>query len=225
MAKNDKLSTKMQKRQKVKEIVFLLNKEHGNPKIALNYRTPFQLLVAVILSAQCTDKRVNEVTKKLFKKYKKVTDYAGADVLELEKSIRSTGFFRNKARNIIESAKIIVGKFGSKVPNTMEELVTLPGVARKTANIVLSEAFGKNEGVAVDTHVKRLSQRLGLSENSNPDKIEKDLMEITSRQDYGKLSNLLIAHGRMICSARNPKCGICILNKDCPSAFVFSKKR
>jgi endonuclease-3 len=180
--------------------------------------------VAVILSAQCADKRVNEVTKELFKKYKKVADYAGADILEFEKNIRSTGFFRNKARNIIESAKIIVGKFNSKVPNTMEELITLPGVARKTANVVLSEAFGKNEGLAVDTHVKRLSQRLGLSENSNPDKIEKDLMEITSRQDYGKLSNLLIAHGRIICSARNPKCGICILNKDCPSAFVFSKK-
>ena len=210
-----------EKKQKVKKIIILLNKKYKNPKTALNYKTSHELLVATMLSAQCTDKRVNEVTKDLFKKYKKAKDYAQVSAEEFEKDIRTTGFFRNKAKNIVASSKIIVEKFRSRTPNTMEKLVMLPGVARKTANIVLSEVFGKNEGIAVDTHVRRLSQRLGLSENSSPEKIEKDLMEITEKKNWGKMSNLLISHGRTMCSARNPKCSSCVLNKDCPSAFSF----
>lgn len=212
-----------EKKQRIKKIITLLSKKYKNPKTALNYKTPHQLLVATMLSAQCTDKRVNEITKDLFKKYKRAKDYAKTGAEEFERDIRTTGFFRNKAKNIIESSKIIVGKFRGRVPDAMEKLITLPGVARKTANVVLAEVFGKNEGIAVDTHVMRLSQRLGLSFNSNPEKIEKDLMEITEKKNWGKLSNLLISHGRTICSARNPKCGACVLNKDCPSAFNFEK--
>lgn len=210
-----------EKKQKVKKIIILLNKKYKNPKTALNYKTSHELLVATMLSAQCTDKRVNEVTKDLFKKYKKAKDYAQVSAEEFEKDIRTTGFFRNKAKNIIASSKIIVEKFHSRVPDDMEKLIMLPGVARKTANVVLLEVFGKNEGIAVDTHVRRLSQRLGLSENSNPEKIEKDLMEITEKKNWGKMSNLLISHGRTMCSARSPKCSSCVLNKDCPSAFSF----
>ncbi|MDF1498320.1 MAG: endonuclease III [Patescibacteria group bacterium] len=210
-----------EKKQRVKKIIALLNRKYKNPKTALNYKTPHELLVATILSAQCTDKRVNTVTQELFRKYKKTKDYANVSSEEFEKDIRTTGFYRNKAKNIIEASKIIVEKFRSRVPDTMEKLITLPGVARKTANIVLSEAFGKNEGIAVDTHVRRLSQRLGLSLNSNPDKIEKDLMDITEKKNLSRISNLLISHGRTICSARSPKCRSCVLNKDCPSAFSF----
>ena len=210
-------------KKRIKKIINLLNKKYKNPKTALHYKTNHQLLVATILSAQCTDKRVNEVTKDLFKKYKKVSDYAKISASEFEKEIRTTGFFRNKAKNIVEASKIIVEKFHSRIPDNMKKLILLPGVARKTANVVLSEAFDKNEGIAVDTHVRRLSQRLRLSPNSNPDKIEKDLMESTDQKDWGKLSNLLISHGRTICNARNPKCSACVLNKDCPSAFSFNK--
>lgn len=209
--------------QQAGKIMTLLDKIYKNPKTALNYKTPHELLAATILSAQCTDKRVNLVTKELFKKYKNVSDYAKADVIEFEKDIRSTGFFRNKAKNIINGAKIIVEKFGSNVPDTMEELITLPGVARKTANIVLTEAYGKVEGIAVDTHVRRLALRLGLTKNSNPDKVETDLLKITPKKDWGKVSNLLILHGRNVCTARNPNCKGCVLNKICPSAFSFEK--
>lgn len=209
--------------QQAGKIIALLDKIYKNPKTALNYKTPHELLAATILSAQCTDKRVNLVTKELFKKYKNVSDYAKTDVIEFEKDIRSTGFFRNKAKNIINGAKIIVEKFGSNVPDTMEELITLPGVARKTANIVLTEAYGKVEGIAVDTHVRRLALRLGLTKNSNPDKVETDLLKITPKKDWGKVSNLLILHGRNVCTARNPNCKGCVLNKICPSAFSFEK--
>jgi len=208
---------------KIKKIIVYLSGEYKDPRTALNFKTPHELLVATILSAQSTDKRINIVTKDLFKKYKNVSDFANAKQEELERDIRSTGFFRNKAKSVIGSAKMIVEKFGSKVPHKMEELITLPGVARKTANVVLFNAFGKNEGIAVDTHVMRLSQRLGLSKNSNPAKIEADLMKITPRDDWGKISNLLILYGRNICSARNPKCKKCVLNKICPSAFSFDK--
>ncbi|MBW6441135.1 endonuclease III [Patescibacteria group bacterium] len=210
-----------EKKQVVKKIILLLNQKYKNPKTALKYGTAHELLVATILSAQCTDKRVNVITKDLFKKYKKTKDYANVSSEEFEKDIRTTGFFHNKAKNIVEASKVIVEKFRSRVPDSMEKLITLPGVARKTANVVLAEAFGKNEGIAVDTHVRRLSQRLGLSLNSNPDKIEKDLIDITEKKQWGKLSNLLISHGREICTARNPKCSSCVLNKDCPSAFSF----
>ncbi len=209
--------------QQAGKIITLLDKIYKNPKTALNYKTPHQLLAATILSAQCTDKRVNLVTKDLFKKYKNVSDYARADISEFEKDIRSTGFYRNKAKSIINSAKIIVEKFGSKVPDTMEKLITLPGVARKTANIVLTEAYGKVEGIAVDTHVRRLALRLGLTKNSNPDKVEADLLKITPEKDWEKVSNLLITHGRLVCAARNPKCKECVLSKICPSAFSFEK--
>lgn len=206
---------------KIKKIISNLSGEYKKPRTALNFKTPHELLVATILSAQSTDKRINIVTKDLFRKYKNVSDFANAKQEELERDIRSTGFFRNKAKGVIGSAKVIVEKFGFKVPEKVEELITLPGVARKTANVVLYNAFGKNEGIAVDTHVIRLSHRLGLSKNAKPEKIEADLMKITSQNDWGKLSNLLILHGRNICSARNPNCKNCVLNKICPSAFSF----
>ncbi|PVX24639.1 MAG: endonuclease III [Candidatus Bathyarchaeum sp.] len=207
------------KKATVLKIIEILDKEYPKASTALHFSSPLEILVATILSAQCTDKRVNIVTKSLFKKYKTAQDYANADLAELEQDIRSTGFYRNKAKNIKNSGKLLVEKFDSKVPETMEELLELPGVARKTANIVLSNAYGVIVGIAVDTHVRRLSQRLGLSENSNPDKIEADLMEVVSKKDWKHITNLLISHGRAVCNARKPKCDICVLNKLCPSAF------
>lgn len=209
------------KEQIIREIISLLRKDYPNPKTALNFSTPHELLVATILSAQATDKRVNIVTADLFKKYKDAEDFANAGWEDLDQDIRSINFHGNKAKNIIAASKMIVEKFGGKVPDTMEELIILPGVARKTANVVLFEAFHKNEGIAVDTHVIRLSGRLGISKNSDPKKIEKDLMADAPQEDWGNLSDLLILHGRNVCIARNPKCGICRLNKVCPSAFKF----
>ena len=203
------------------QIIELLEKEHPDAKIALNFSNPLELLVATILSAQCTDERVNIVTKNLFKKYTKAEDYAEADLKELEQDIRSTGFYHNKARNIKKAAGLLVEKFNSKVPGTMEELLELPGVARKTANIVIFNAYGVIAGVAVDTHVRRLSQRLGLSENEDPNKIEKDLMIIVPKECWMRITDLLIFHGRRICPAKKPKCGACVLNKICPSASTF----
>ncbi len=185
---------------------------------ALSHRTPMQLLVATILSAQCTDVRVNVVTKDLFKRYRTVKAFAEVSQAELEKAIHSTGFFRNKARNIRGAAAKILSDFGGKVPETMDELLTLPGVARKTANCVLGNAFGKNEGVVVDTHVKRLAGRLGLSKQKTPEKIERDLMPLFPQDDWALLSHLLIFHGRSFCPARKPNCPDCPLNDLCPSA-------
>lgn len=207
--------------EKVNEMIALLKDEYPGIKIALNHSNPLELLIATILSAQCTDKRVNEVTKILFKKYRTPQDYIRTTQDELEKDIYSTGFYRNKAKNIKELCKILVNEYDSKVPGTMEDLLKLPGVARKTANIVLSGAFGKIEGIAVDTHVKRVSARLGLTANSNPDKIEKDLMEIIPRNNWDIFALLLINHGRTVCVARKPLCGECVLNKLCPCAFTF----
>ena len=204
------------------KVIELLEREHSDAKIALHYTNPLELLVATILSAQCTDERVNMVTKTLFKKYTKAEDYANADLKELEQDIKSTGFYRNKAKNIKKTSQILVEKYHSKVPKTMEELLELPGVARKTANIVLTNAFGVVEGVAVDTHVRRLAQRLGLTENENPDKIETDLMNIVPKDKWMRITDLLIFHGRRVCSARKPTCDACVLNKFCPSAFSFS---
>ena len=178
-------------------------------------------MVATILSAQCTDARVNEVTKTLFKKYTKPEDYVKISQDELEKDIYSTGFYRNKAKNIKKLSEILVEKYSSKVPDTMEDLLTLPGVARKTANIVLAGAFGKNEGIAVDTHVRRVAARLVLTTNTDPDKIEQDLMKIIPRSEWDSFALRLIQHGREICVAKKPKCEICFLNKVCPSAFTF----
>ena len=199
----------------------LLEKEHADAKIALHYSNPLELLVATMLSAQSTDETINKVTKTLFKKYTKPEDYANADLKELEQDIRSTGFYHNKAKNLQNAAKMLVDKYNSKVPKTMEELVKLSGVARKTANIILTNAFGVVAGVAVDTHVRRLAQRLGLSENKDPNKIEKDLMSIVPKDKWMRLTDLLIFHGRRVCTAKKPNCSGCVLNKICPSAFTF----
>lgn len=202
-------------------VIELLEKEHPDAKIALHYSNPLELLVATILSAQCTDERVNMVTQTLFKKYAKAEDYADADLAGLEKDIKSTGFYRNKAKNIRKSCQLIVEKYHSQVPRTMLELLELPGVARKTANIVLANAYGIIEGVAVDTHVRRLAQRLGLAENDDPAKIEVDLMNLVPRDKWMRITDLLIFHGRRICVAKKPKCVVCVLNEICPSAFTF----
>jgi endonuclease-3 len=207
--------------EKVNEIIALLKNEYPGVKISLRFSDPLELLLATILSAQCTDKQVNAVTKILFKKYRTLQDYIKTPQEELEKDIYSTGFYRNKAKNIKELCKILVNDFDSKVPDTMEALLTLPGVARKTANIVLSGAFGKIEGIAVDTHVKRMAFRLGLTSNTNPEKIEKDLMKIIQKNDWDIFTLLLINHGRKVCDARKPLCRDCVLNNLCNSAFTF----
>jgi len=205
------------KRKSLPLIISRLTKEYPNVKTTLHYKSPIQLLVSTILSAQCTDERVNKVTKELFKKYKSVKDYANAELPELEKDIKQTGFFRNKAKNIKNASKMLIGKFDGQVPNTMKEILLLPGVARKTANVVLTSAYGVIEGIVVDTHVKRLSQRLGLTNSNDPKKIEKDLMSIVPKNKWAQFSFLLISHGRKICQARKPVCNKCILNDLCPS--------
>ncbi|MDD4923382.1 MAG: endonuclease III [Dehalococcoidales bacterium] len=202
----------------IDEIIRRLGKLYPDAKIALKYSNPMELLVATILSAQCTDEVVNRITPPLFKKYLSVEDYASADIAEFEQDIKSAGFYHNKAKNIIASAELVIEKYGGNIPSVMEELITLPGVARKTANIVLYNAFGITEGIAVDTHVSRLSQKLGLSSNNDPVKIEKDLMQIIPRRIWGSFPYLLIEHGRAVCIARKPKCAICNLNDICPSA-------
>lgn len=217
----EKKSSSHDVNSKVLTIIELLEKAHPDAKIALNYTNPLELLVATILSAQCTDERVNEVTKKLFKKYKTPEDYAKADLKELEQDIRSTGFYKSKAKNIKRCCQILVKKFGSQVPKTMAEMLELPGVARKTANIVLSNAYGVIEGIAVDTHVRRVSRRLGLTSNEDPNKIERDLMKVVPKTHWMRFTDLLIFHGRRVCKAKHPACGVCILNKICPSAFTF----
>lgn len=214
-------SKEIDDRVRALKIIELLEKEYPKAKTALHYTSPLEILIATILSAQCTDKRVNIVTKSLFKKYKTAEDYANADLRELEEDVRPTGFYKNKAKNIKMSGRMLVEKFNSKVPRTMNELLELPGVARKTANIVLSNAYGVVEGIAVDTHVRRLSKRLGLTENRNPNKIEADLMEIVPKSHWKRITDLLIFHGRNVCMARKPKCSSCGLNRLCPSAFTF----
>jgi len=201
----------------------LLGRQYPVAKTALEYRTPLQLLVATILSAQCTDKKVNEVTKTLFEKYKTAEDFANADLRKLEKEIRPTGFYHNKAKNIKNCCKVLIEKFNSTVPRTMDEMLELPGVARKTANIVLSNVYGVIVGIAVDTHVFRLSQRLGFTKNNVQDKIEKDLMALVPQKEWARITDLLIAHGRTICTAKKPNCAGCIISQLCPSAFTFDK--
>ncbi|MFQ3675072.1 MAG: endonuclease III [Endomicrobiia bacterium] len=200
---------------KALEIIKILRKEYPKARIVLEYSNPIQLLVATILSAQCTDARVNIVTKTLFKKYKTVKDFANADLKTFEQEIKSTGFYHNKAKNIINASKIILEKFNGKVPDTMEDLISLPGVARKTANIVLSNAYGKIEGIAVDTHVRRLSYRIGLSDNTDPEKIEQDLMNSLPKENWFETTYLLIEHGRKICDARKPLCDRCVIKDMC----------
>ncbi len=207
----------MTTKERALEILKRLKKEYPDPKTALNFGNPFELLVATILSAQTTDAHVNKVTERLFKKYKTIKDYANADPDEFQKDIGSINFYRNKAKNIQAAARMIIEKFNSNVPRTMDELVTLPGVARKTANIILFNVYGINEGIAVDTHVKRLSQRLGLTKNEDPEKIEKDLMTLIPQKEWGNITHLLIFHGRKICQAKRPKHDECVLYDICPS--------
>jgi endonuclease-3 len=202
-------------------IIAGLRRAYPGSRTALRYETPLQILVATILSAQCTDERVNRITPALFRKYPSAAAFARATQAVLEGEIRSAGFFRNKARNIIGAAKRIAGEFGGEVPATMEELVSLPGVARKTANIVLSSAYGRAEGIAVDTHVRRLSQRLGLTAEEDPVRIERDLMASIPRKDWLDFNYLLVNHGRAVCRARKPECPACPLKRLCPSARKF----
>ncbi|MCX7988381.1 MAG: endonuclease III [Thermodesulfovibrio sp.] len=210
----------MTKEEKVLEIIKRLDKRYPKVKTALNFKTPLDLLIATILSAQATDVSVNRVTEMLFKKYKKVEDYAKVSIEELQNDIRSINFYKNKASFIKNLAKAIIEKFNGEVPAKMEDLVKLPGVGRKTANIVLWNAFGINEGIAVDTHVKRISKLLGLTDNTDPEKIEQDLMKITPQNEWGRLSHLLIMLGREICIAKKPKHKECPLNDICPSSKI-----
>jgi len=205
--------------KRVKKVIALLKKAYPDADCTLGYRNPLELLVAVILSAQCTDERVNIVTRDLFKKYRKAEDYANRNLRELEEDIRSTGFYRNKAKSIQGSCRIIAERHKGKVPETMEELLELPGVARKTANVVLGNAYQKATGVVVDTHVFRLSHRLGLSKKNQPEKVEEDLMDLIPQEEWIRFGHRMILHGRYVCKARKPLCGECVLNKDCPSAF------
>lgn len=202
---------------RIREIVGRLRREFAGATTELTHKNALELLIATVLSAQCTDKRVNIVTKDLFKKYRTAKDYAHADLMELEKDIRSVNFFRNKAKNIRRLCRMIVDEHNSRVPDTMEGLLRLPGVARKTANIILGIWYGKAEGVVVDTHVARITQRLGLTSQTKPEKIEKDLMDRLPRGEWISFSNMAILHGRKTCKARNPDCKGCKLADLCPS--------
>ena len=200
--------------KQVRELLYLLDSNYPDAGTALCHRDPFELLIATILSAQCTDERVNQVTKTLFKKYRKVSDFAGARQEELEADIRPTGFFRNKAKNIIGCCQALVENHSGEVPASLDELVKLPGVGRKTANVVLGMAFGI-PGIVVDTHVKRISFRLGLTDKKDPEKIETDLMKILPKDSWTPFSSQLILHGRSLCNARKPECGECFLLSMC----------
>jgi endonuclease-3 len=201
------------------EVISRLKEAYPDARTELTWEDPLQLLVATMLSAQSTDVRVNEVTERLFRKYRTAEDYAEADLAELEDEIRPVGFFRNKARSIRSMARALVEEHNGEVPRTMAELVALTGVGRKTANVVLGNAFDMDEGVVVDTHVRRLSNRLGLSKENEPEKIERDLLEIVPREERTLFSHLLIFHGRRVCTSRKPDCPNCVLNHVCPSAF------
>ncbi len=205
----------------INKTIKILREHYPDTKPVLNYENIFELLVSVILSAQCTDVRVNIVTQKLFKKYTSVEDFANCNLEELMKDVRSTGFYRNKAKNIRETANIILTKYKGKVPSTMPELLELKGVARKTANIVLYHGHGIIEGIAVDTHVKRISNRFGWTKSINPVIIEKDLMKLVPKKNYGDVTNLMISLGRDICKAPKPKCQECFLKEKCPSFNMY----
>ncbi len=209
----------MELKEKAKEVIKRLKETYPSARIALNFQNPLQLLIATILSAQCTDERVNQVTTELFRKYHTAQDFASAPLEELALAIKSTGFFQQKARYIKEACQILNEKYGGEVPRTMEGLLELPGVARKTANIVLSNAYGIVEGIPVDTHVSRLAQRIGLAKSKQAEKIEKELMEIVPREEWFIFPYLLQAHGRKVCMAKKPKCPECIL-KDICNAYL-----
>ncbi|GAB4292558.1 MAG: endonuclease III [Oscillatoriaceae cyanobacterium] len=203
--------------QRAIEILIRLKRQYPDARCTLNYETPLQLLVATILSAQCTDERVNQVTPALFARFPDAGAIASANIEDIETLIRSTGFYRNKAKNIQGACRMIVEKYNSQVPKRMEQLLELPGVARKTANVVLANAYGINQGVTVDTHVKRLSNRLGLTEHDNPERIERDLIRLIPQEDWENWSIRLIYHGREICNAKKPACDACMLADLCPS--------
>lgn len=209
-----------QKQKDISEVLTRLRKEYPEPRTALNFRTSFELLVATILSAQTTDAHVNRVTQSLFKKYKSVKDYVNVSLETLQRDVHSINFYKTKARNIQRSAQVIIERYNSSVPKTMDELLALPGVARKTANIILSNAFGIIEGIAVDTHVRRVAFRLGLTKNEDTQKIENDLMAITPKDEWADLSHLLIFHGRKICVAKKPRHNECVLFDICPSRDI-----
>src|SRR3989454_12363072 len=216
--------TKSQLKERTAKIIKLLKRAHPDARCALNHSNPFELLVATILSAQCTDERVNIVTADLFRKYRKPEDYLKVPATELQQDIRTTGFFRNKTKSIQGASKMLVEEFHGEVPRTMEELLKLPGVARKTANVVLGVAYGIAAGIVVDTHVSRLSNRLGLTKQKDAVKIENDLLELVPKKDWIIFSHLLIFHGRRICKARRPLCEECAVEKLCPSSMLKTGK-
>jgi endonuclease-3 len=205
---------------RAREVIRRLKRAYPDARCSLNHSNPFELLIATILSAQCTDERVNLVTADLFRKYRKPEDYLKVSPRELEKDIQSTGFFRNKTKSIQGTSKVLTEQYGGAVPKTMEELLELPGVARKTANVVLGNAFEIKAGVVVDTHVTRLSHRLGFTQQKTAEKIEQDLIEIVPKKDWVIFPHLLIAHGRKICKARNPLCEECPVERQCPSSYL-----
>lgn len=216
--------TKAQRKERTEKIIKLLKRAHPDAKCALNHSNPFELLIATILSAQCTDERVNIVTADLFRKYRKPEDYLKVAATELQQDIRTTGFFRNKTKSIQGACRMLTEDFQSKVPANMEELLKLPGVARKTANVVLGVGFGIAEGIVVDTHVNRVSHRLALTKQKDPVKIEQDLVELVPRKDWIIFAHLLIFHGRRICKARRPLCEECPIEKLCPSSILKTGK-
>lgn len=216
--------SKSKRQARTEEIVKLLKRAHPDAKCALNHSNAFELLIATILSAQCTDERVNKVTADLFRKYHKPEDYLKVRDIELQQDIKTTGFFRNKTKSIQGACKVLIEEFGGEVPRTMDELLRVPGAARKTSNVVLGVAYGIAAGVVVDTHVSRLSQRLKLTRQKDPVKIEKDLMELVPEKDWIIFSHLLIFHGRRVCKARRPLCEECIVERLCPSSILKTGK-
>jgi endonuclease-3 len=204
----------MNKKEKAKQIIEIFDQLYPNAECSLEYKTPLQLLISTQLAAQCTDARVNIVTKSLYSKYKTAEDFANADIKELEEEIKSTGFYRNKAKNIIECCRMLVEKYNGEIPDNMDELLKLPGVGRKTANLFLYEVFGV-QGIIVDTHAKRLSNRIGLSENENPEKIEYDLQKIVEKSSWSDFCHRLVSHGREVCKARRPECEKCGIIQYC----------
>jgi endonuclease III len=227
MARRPKSSVLMketlsQKRTRTGRLSERLKAAHPDARCSLNYANPLELLVATVLSAQCTDARVNLVTQSLFKKYRTASDYAMVSPGELEEDIKSTGFYRNKAKALRACCAELLARYGGEVPADMAALVQLPGIGRKTANVILGNAFERAEGIVVDTHVRRLGGRLGLTNHSDPDKIEQDLLQVVPREDWIIIGHLLILHGRRVCSARAPKCPVCPVNDLCPSAKMLS---
>lgn len=213
-----------QRRELANKVVETLRRLYPDARCSLDYRTPLQLLIATILSAQCTDERVNKVTPALFARYRSAADFASADPRELENYIRSTGFYRAKAKNIIACCRALVERHGGELPRSLEELTKLPGVGRKTANVLLGTAWGIPAGIVVDTHVRRLARRMGLTQHTDPDKIERDLMELIPQEEWIAFGHRMIYHGRQVCLARNPRCDQCALNSFCPKIGVQTRK-